>query len=255
MVTIQQTAKEILRAGLTKVGLYDVIRKARGKSLDHLDKPSREGRFSRIYEKGHWTLGDAGNPLSGSGSSLEVTGPLRAQIPDLLGRVGTRTLLDIGCGDFTWMKELDLSGMKYIGADIVKDVVATNEQRFGSENVRFVSCDAVTDDLPEADVVLIRETLFHLCFDDVKALLANVLRKDRSWLLMTSDSLSGFNADIRTGDFRLLNLRAAPFRLPRPNFVIDESIIRPGRHLGAWRAKNVREALGPIQDPVLDSDR
>jgi hypothetical protein len=141
------------------------------------------------------------------------------------------------------MKEVDLSNIRYIGAEIVESVVSANAEKFGRNNIQFIKCDAVTDVLPDADVVLIRETLFHLCFADVKELLANVLKKDRSWLLLTSDGLSSFNANIKTGDFRLLNLQARPFRLPSPAYIIDESSIRPGRHLGAWHASDVRNAL------------
>ena len=242
-LTWKQTLKEVVRAGLSRLGVYDPIRKALGKSLDHLDRPSLQERFSRIYEKGHWTRGDKNHPLSGSGSSLKATQDLRSELPGLLRSLETGTLLDIGCGDFTWMQQVDLTGIRYIGADIVPSVVETNRARFGADDITFLHADAVSDPLPEADVVLIRETLFHLCFEDVRALLNNVLSSPRRWILMTSDSLSDFNADIRSGDFRLLNLQAAPFRLPAPSHRIDESSVRPGRHLGAWPAESVAAAL------------
>jgi hypothetical protein len=41
-------------------------------------------------------------------------------------------LLDIPCGDFNWMKLLNL-GVDYIGADIVGELIAENRRRFGAK--------------------------------------------------------------------------------------------------------------------------
>jgi len=139
------------------------------------------------------------------------------------------------------MKEVDLGGINYIGADIVASVVSDNNARYGNDQKKFILANATRDELPDADVVLIREVLFHLCFDDVAKVLRNVLSKPRRYLLITSDDLSSFNADIRSGDWRLLNLRAAPFRFPQPEYRINESVIREGRHLGVWRAQQLGE--------------
>ena len=238
-MSLTQTTKEVIRASLAKLGVYDAIRKARGKSLGHLQHDRLEDRFETIYRTGHWTLGDPGNPGSGAGSSLAVTNELRNELPHMLKRIETRTLLDVGCGDFTWMKEVDLSGYDYIGADIVASVAANNNSLYGTENIRFMSANATCDELPDADTVIIREVLFHLCFEDVKKVLRNVLSKPRRYLLITSDDLSSFNADIRSGDWRLLNLRVAPFNFPEPEFRINDSAVREGRHLGIWRAEQI----------------
>ncbi len=236
---VVQTTKEIIRASMSKLGLYDTVRKARGKSLVHLQPATLQDRFKTIYETRHWTLGDAEIPGSGFGSSLVSTENLRRELPGLLRDIGVETLLDLGCGDFTWMKEIDIGDVRYIGADIVPSLIEENTAKFGKENISFIHADGVTDELPDADAVMIREVLFHLSFEDIRAVLLNVLGKTRRHLLMTSDSLSAFNADIRSGDWRLLNLRGAPFRFPEPILRIDESRIRPGRFLGVWKAEDI----------------
>ena len=87
--------------------------------------------------------------------------------------------------------------------------------------------------LPDADVVLCREVLFHLSFRDGLAALANIRAAGR-WLLATSDTAIWFNSDVATGDFRRINLERAPYRLPRPRAVISDEGVCRGRVLALW---------------------
>lgn len=242
-MAVIQTIKEVIRAGLNNIGAYDFVRTLRGKSLDHLALKKLEDRFAHIYETRMWALGDPDNPGSGSGSSLAATRSLRGELPGLLKSIGTRTLLDLGCGDYTWMRTLDLRGIDYVGADIVQSLIDQNNEKFGGPHVRFIRANATSDELPAADTVLMREVLFHLSFNDVFAVLQNVLSKRRDFLLITTDRYNGFNADIRSGDWRLLNFEAAPFRFPEPDLWIDEDSVVPHRRLGAWKADTIRSAL------------
>src|SRR5471032_237308 len=104
-------------------------------NLTHLDEPNRKNRFEAIYADGIWQNGRADVPGSGPGSSLNATTNLRARLPSLLDELGAETLLDIGCGDFTWMKEIGLN-QRYIGIDIVSSVIEAN-QSFAGANRSF----------------------------------------------------------------------------------------------------------------------
>jgi hypothetical protein len=98
--------KDRFRAGLRKFGVYSLIRRARGEYLEHLEHDTNEARFSHIYEKGLWTLGNKDTPLSGTGSTLHATADLRALLPELLKKLEVKVLLDLGCGDYSWMKHV-----------------------------------------------------------------------------------------------------------------------------------------------------
>jgi SAM-dependent methyltransferase len=243
-MSFKQTIKEIIRGVLSALGLHDTLRKFRGRNLSHLQKESVEDRFTDIYTSRYWTMGKEDEPVSGPGSSIAVTGTLRRELPGLLAKIAADKVLDVGCGDFVWMKEIDLGGVEYIGVDLVAPLIEENTRLYGKDGVSFHYGNAISDPLPAADVILAREILFHLSFADIAALLENVLKEPRKWLLITSDSGSLINTDIRTGDWRPLNLQAAPFKLPEPIHRIDESSSRPGRNLCAWTAEQVRTALG-----------
>ncbi len=208
-------------------------RMARQQDIRHLFAPDRKQVFEQIYTQGVWLEQTDQLARSGSGSQLDATKQLRDQLPALLAELGARTLLDVGCGDFTWMQHVDL-GAEYIGIDVVQSVISANEVAFGSTTRHFYCLDAVDDALPKADVVLCREILFHLSFADIKDLLNNVKRSGARYLIATSDTCTAFNANVRTGDYRPLNLQRRPFRFPRPQVWLQDEAVMGGRGLGTW---------------------
>ena len=198
-------------------------------------------RFEGIYARGDWAVGDD-TPLSGTGSSLTATAELRQKLPELLTQLKARTMLDIGCGDFTWMRELRLP-CRYVGIDIVSVVVEANVAAFSDSDHSFSVVNAVSEELPPADVALCREVLFHLSFADAIALLKNVAASDCQWLLLTTDKATWFNSDIESGGARFLNLEAPPFSLGPPQYSIEEPGSHRARRIGAWSADRVSRAL------------
>jgi hypothetical protein len=128
---------------------------------------------------------------------------------------------------------------KYIGVDVVQSVVDTNQRLYGSAQRDFRCVDAVAEPIPAADAVLCREVLFHLSFADARKLLENVKTSGARYLIATSDTATSFNSDIRTGDFRVLNLRKRPFRFPAPSFSIPDEAVQPGRSVGVWQVANI----------------
>lgn len=229
-----RSARELMRHGMFRLGL--------GPRPAHNQTGSIAERFHAIYATGHWTVGKSGVPLSGEGSTLEATAELRRSLPAVLDRLGARTLLDVGCGDFFWMRTLDLP-CDYIGVDVVRPVIEANLRDFGDARRRFLALDAIRDPLPPADVVLCREVLFHLSFAEARALLGNIVAGGCDWVMLTTDGGTLFNADIVAGGARLLNLEIAPFRLGRPDHEIDEGTSYRGRRIGVWRADRLAAAL------------
>ena len=211
------TLREFARDAIHRASLdYLIMRRrvARQQDIRHLFAAGRRQIFEQIYARGVWLERSDQEARSGSGSELDATRQLRRQLPALLAELGARTLLDVGCGDFTWMQHVDL-GADYIGIDIVQAVITANRDAFASPDRHFYCMDAVEEALPEADVVLCREILFHLSFADINRLLRNVKCSGARYLIATSDTCTDFNANIRTGDYRPLNLQRRPFRFRR----------------------------------------
>jgi hypothetical protein len=198
-------------------------------------------RFERIYATNLWSDPET---RSGVGSSLDSTRVLRAKLPAALGSLQTRVLLDAPCGDFAWMEHVDLSGIQYIGGDIVPGIVAENQRRHASSSRRFVNVDLTRDALPHADVLLCRDCLVHLSYANVRAVLTNVAHSGIGYLLMTSFPGRGDNKDVDDGDWRPLDFQAPPFLFPEPRLTIVEECTEENgayadKSLGAWSVRDI----------------
>jgi hypothetical protein len=139
------------------------------------------------------------------------------------------------------MNEVPL-GVPYIGGDIVGDVVAENQRRYGSDRRSFIRVDIVTDALPQAHVVLCRDCLPHLSNADVLRALRNVRSSGASYLLTTTFDERRRNIDVITGFWRPLNLELPPFSLPKPIACIDEQCPDPAyrdKKLALWRTSDL----------------
>ena len=196
-----------------------------------------ETTFAPFYTENRW--GDS-ESVSGPGSNLERTAKLRSELPVLLREIGARTLLDAPCGDFNWMKDTELGVEKYIGADIIPDLIARNQSLYGNERTEFLLLDLTRDNLPRVDVILCRDCLIHFSYRHIAAAIKNLKRSGSTYLLTNSYPRWQKNTNIRTGDFRYINLTLPPFNFPSPLRQINEK--RPedeaqffGKILGLWK--------------------
>jgi hypothetical protein len=199
-------------------------------------------RFERIYSTNLWADAES---RSGVGSSLDSTRDLRAELPIALRRLEAGVLLDVPCGDFAWMQHVDLTGIEYIGGDIVPSIVEANRLTHASESRRFVVLDLTRDSLPDADVLLCRDCLVHLSYANIRAVLANIARSNIRFLLMTSFPGRRDNYDVIDGDWRPLDFQAPPFDFPAPTLTIVEKCEEEGgsysdKSLLAWPVDQLR---------------
>ncbi|HTR21846.1 MAG TPA: class I SAM-dependent methyltransferase [Gemmatimonadales bacterium] len=207
--------------------------------------------FTDYFHKKRW---GGQKTVSGVGSDPEQTIAVRRELPRLLSQLGVKSLLDIPCGDFTWMSGVPLDGISYTGADIVTELVEENRRRYLKPNVRFVRLDLIHDPLPRTDLVLCRDCLIHLSTEDVLGALRNIHASGSEYLLTTTFPSRDRNVDIATGQWRPLNLEQRPFCLPKPLLLInEESTEEDGEYrdksLGLWRVDGIQPALDRQNGP------
>jgi len=177
--------------------------------------------FTNIHNSNEWNVKTT-ESVSGEGSTLEQTKTLAAELPFLLKKLKVKTLLDLPCGDFNWMQHVKLTGIRYIGGDIVEALVEKNNARFASENRQFLHLNLLADSLPSCDLIFCRDCLVHLSFDDIHAALANIKRSGATYLATTHFHEEPENLDIPTGGWRPLNFFKPPFNFPNPVAEINE---------------------------------
>jgi hypothetical protein len=199
-------------------------------------------RFTAFYRDN--TFG-GDESYSGVGSGVERTAAVRQALPAILQDLGIRTLLDAPCGDFNWMRHVDLADREYIGVDVVEELIADNHVSYGHARRRFVCLDLIADRPPSADLVLCRDCLVHLSFREAKRVLRNFNASGARYLLTTTFTATTTNTDLREGFvWRPLNLERPPFDFPEPLALIDEQCTEGDggwrdKHLGLWRFRNL----------------
>lgn len=197
--------------------------------------------FRHAYATNHWAGPES---KSGPGSSLDQTAAIRRLLPELFHRLGIRSLLDLPCGDCHWMATIDLGSIAYTGADFLPELIESNTRRYAGPLWQFRVLDLMASPLPVVDLLLCRDCLVHLSFQDIARAVANIRASGATWLLTTTFPQPQVNDDIRTGDWRPLNLEAAPFHWPKPEeLLVEECTEADGlfadKSLGLWRVTAV----------------
>lgn len=206
-------------------------------AIDHTALNKR--LFTQIYEQNSWGSHES---RSGAGSTITKTTAIRAHLPHIIKEWNIRTILDAPCGDFNWMKELDLSGIDcYIGLDIVSQLIAKNIELYSSENRFFFTVDIVNHPLPCVDLLICRDCIQHLTDQDVFKLFTNIKRSNSQYLLISNYPQSTENNDIdqiySTIRITYRNLFRPPFNFPKPLATIDEKFDK--KVLTLWRIKDL----------------
>jgi len=129
----------------------------------------RRAYFEQVYRYKIWSGGGAMGADSGPGSNMGATDGVRGAIRSLVNKGGISRIVDVPCGDMTWM-EIDFlmeKNVTYLGMDVAETVVKRNEDRFRhlGGQVEFRHIDVVADSLPpllSTDLILVRHLMFHL---------------------------------------------------------------------------------------------
>ncbi len=200
--------------------------------------------FKNIYKNNQW--GDS-QSRSGTGSNLEQTKIIRKVIIEVVKKYQIKTLLDIPCGDFFWLKEIKTEIEtyldSYIGSDIVDEMIQNNIALYSNDKIKFNIMDIKRSLLPYSDLLLCRDCLVHFSFEDILKALQNI-KKSKSGLLLTTTFPNQQNRDIITGAWRPIDLQKFPFYLPAPIHVFNEDCTEfnklfSNKSLGLWQIKKI----------------
>lgn len=198
--------------------------------------------FTEVYVKGLWGVRES---RSGTGSNLEQTRTIRKQLPILIKDLGVRKLLDAPCGDFYWLKEVELDLDEYTGGDIVGELIEANKKMYERPGRNFTVVDIIEDQIPRVDLVFCRDCLVHFSFRDISSALDNFKRSSSTYFLTTTFRARDKNEEIYTGQWRQLNLQAPPFNFPEPIKLISENCtiaddLFADKCLGLWKISDLR---------------
>ncbi len=216
--------------------------------------------LQNVFEAKTWSCGPD-VPRSGPGSTLAATAPLRAALPGIFARYDIKRFIDAPCGDWFWMQHVDLNGIDYLGADISASLIAENKKHHARAGVRFDVLDVTSSALPESDLFLCRDCLFHLQFALRWAFFQNFVNSNGKYLLLTVNHVPRNRMLQANGGYAGFDPMLAPFEFPEPieriqetsagaeAVAVDTEIARKQtfagrqRSLGLWTRDQVAGAL------------
>jgi len=196
---------------------------------------THEKVFSWIYQLGTWD--ESGFSLSGS--QIGVMQKYVDFLQDFLDQNEIHSVVDVGCGDWTFSRYMDWSGIDYLGIDVVKFVVERNQALFTEPNLVFIHGNALEMDLPEADLLICKDVFQHLSNGDIMFFLKQMPKFKHCLFTNYVDprTLSSNNYDIISGQYHPIDLTKPPFNLQGKKVLTFNAIGAPKQTFHIERIK------------------
>lgn len=215
--------------------------------------------FSNIYD--NYGFGSL-ESRSGPGSTLEETKNLREKIKEVVKEKNIKSVVDIPCGDFNWMKEIVFNFDSYIGGDIVEKAIEENNNKYSNSRIKFINFDIINNEIPAGDLLIVRDIIGHFPIDDGLKIINNILNSKCKYLLSTTwakklgdewkpcekNDVDRENEGVDYGRFYPVNLMSAPFNLPQAEIYLEEDVMVDNfengnrKVLALWDLDKVRDS-------------
>jgi len=205
---------------------------------------NREEKFNETYDK---NLFKGNESKSGRGSDMDIVSPLIPKLTSLLNKYNVKTLIDAPCGDYNWINKVlvNTNINKYIGIDIVEQLIQDNIKLYSNGFSIFQKMDLVEEIPPKGDLILCRDCLVHLSFDSAKKVIKNIIESETPLILLTTFTNDRQNSDFEDGNnWYPMKLTQEPFNFPAPIEIINEECMEAegnfqDKSLGLWQRKDL----------------
>ena len=200
-------------------------------SAGHVEAPvDYASYFSQVYRYEVWSAHGSLGASSGPGSNLPSTSGARSLLTSLVMAGGVKRIIDVPCGDLTWMSTLlpllASHNVTYLGLDVVPSLISSNTASYASPTVSFAAHDITSQPLPPTqtgDLVLCRHLMFHLPPASNRAVLNALGAADADGVLMTTYLRSDENEkDYVLAMGHKVNLFREPYCLQGPKVMVKD---------------------------------
>jgi len=140
-----------------------------------LEMPTEEF-WNKVYRDnlfGWW----GAESKSGAGSEGENAAKKMNVLSECVYKYGCKKILDIGCGDFNWIRSISNNLDLYYGIDIMRDLVKYLKMRFGSSKIQFDYADIAAHDcqvglsekVQSVDLIVLLDILGHMTNTEINS--------------------------------------------------------------------------------------
>jgi len=125
------------------------------------------------------------------------------------------SIVDVGCGHWTWQSVVEWKDIEYIGIDCVSSVIRYNIDKCAGLDPRpaFIQADVMTlNELPKADVLLVKDVFMNWDNLTILRFLKDV--REFKWMVFVNDLTPKPNYPIEDGGkTRGISLVQTPFHM------------------------------------------
>lgn len=178
--------------------------------------------FSKIYQIERWGKGEG----SGTGSDPNTATEYTAVLQRYINEPQIHKIVDLGCGDWDIMRDIEIpEDKKYVGYDVVPNLITENNQKFGKANISFQHISGLQDFVKQrvsGDLLIVKDVLQHLPNFEIRYFMQRILPRFK-YALITNEYLidnTWQNSNIRLGSFRALSLLEKPYKLKNASEVL-----------------------------------
>ncbi len=208
----------------------------------YIRSENREEKFKTIYKFSYWKSSTS-KSFSGSGSEMNSTQNIRKELFEFIKRENINTILDLPCGDFYWMSQINLDHLVYTGADIVDEIIEDNKKKYEKKNLRFIKIDIIKDNLEKYDLIINRDCLVHFDNNEINETLNNI-KKSNSIFFGSTIFSQEYSNDVseKPDKWRPINLTKDPFNLPKPYTILNDNCegkFDSNKFFAIWKIKDL----------------
>lgn len=166
---------------------------------------------------------------NGPGSTTLLTKGIQTWLPELFNSYGIQTVLDAPCGDWNWMRLVDLTGINYIGWDAVHALIRKCIQRAADNrtcpSVEFEVVNLLTvPQIPQVDLILSRDFLAHLPNEAVQKVLEKFKASGSRYLLTSHYPDADNDFVYNPQDFHWIGYAERPINLEKSPFSLGQKL-------------------------------
>ena len=147
--------------------------------------------FDSIYREGFWGTDKVGQAGSGSGShNQKIVQDYLDAVRSWLSRFDAPpSVVDLGCGDFHVGSRIAPLVRDYLACDVSGFVIERNREQWSGSNARFEVLDLAEDEIPRAQVGIVRQVLQHLGNAEIQSFVEHLNRNKPFEYLLISEHL------------------------------------------------------------------
>jgi 2-polyprenyl-3-methyl-5-hydroxy-6-metoxy-1,4-benzoquinol methylase len=175
--------------------------------------------FETVYAENLWKNEES---VSGEGSTLKCSDMYLSFLKQFVTNNDIKNILDLGCGDFNLMKHFNYEDIKYVGVDLVNELIKKNNINYGKHNIKFLNRMIHNYEFEEKyDLIICKDVLQHWSIENVITFLK--LIKNYKYCLLINDFKNDkykapigfkiFNADIIDGWYTPIDLSIEPYNV------------------------------------------